>query len=520
MKSPITVLREMFGRQDPPQEWLQKFKFFFSRYSDIESTDYSRSIYALTKAIYYASTVKDKYQNGKEYGSKFLLGAVFGKPIINATAAFAFSKPPEVVVTSGTKAQIQETQDFLNGWLNDNKKNYFDVKRWALRDGDSYLHIRDDLSTYIIPAERVDLVTDPMTGKLTEIHVNNFVKEDEETIRYETVYTKVAPFVQLRKYHDKGFTVIGNEEEVDDDGERPFDIVDFHNEVDAGSIYGTTEFQNLYYLFANYHAVLENAIKNNIFNSNAIPYITGIDEISKFKEANGIRGADGDYKIDLGADSLLIGGKDFKISMVDGAKTADEASTLLKKLFYLIVDGAELPEFVFGAAVQSSRASVSEQMPVMVKKAERKQREQEVYDRKLIETVMYKGYKAGVCPVESADFNLVYPAVVDKDKKLNLEIVKVLSEEGVITDRTKLIMLEMGDYIEDVDDEIEKAKKENEEKREAYDAYDSPPKKEEKSEVKEPVKEMVVDEDIDYLSQIIVRDQRAEKIRELINVEV
>lgn len=498
MKSPLTIVREMFGRQDPTPTWLQRIKFFFNRYSDIESVDFSRSIYALTRAIYYASTVKDKTgdSKGKTYGSKFLLGAVFGKPIINATAAFAFSSPPEVVIKSGKKAEMQKTADFVNGWLRDHKKDYFDVKRWAMRDGDSYIYLRDDLTPKIIPGERIDIMVDPLSGDVTEIHMTSYVKEGESTIKYVTVFTENPPFVELRKYEEGGekYSVlkqkvstekevpegveITEEETSEEDLEnRPMDIVEFHNEVDAGNIYGTSEYQNLYYLFANYHAILENAIKNNIFNSNAIPFISGVDEIKTFKEANGERQSDGDYKISISSDDLLIGGKDFKISLVEGSQTAGEANILLKKIFYLIVDGAELPEFVFGTAVQSSKASVSEQMPVMVKKAERKQREQEVYDRNLINTLIYKGFKAGVCPLSQADFDLVYPPIVDKDLKLNLDIVKVLSEEGTITDRTKMILLDMGSVVDDIDGEIERAQKENDIKREAYDAYGSEPKK-------------------------------------------
>lgn len=482
----------MFGKQDPTPKWLQRVKFFFNRYSDIESVDYERTIYALTKAIYYASTVRDKSGDGqgKTYGSKFLFGAVFGKPIINATAAFAFNNPPEVIINNGKTKEREATQEFINNWLKENKREYFDVKRWALRDGDSYMYVRDDLTPKIIPGDRVDVDVDPLTGDVTTLSMTSYVKEGEATVKYVTVFTETPPFVELRKYEegdDTNYKTIKVKVSSDDEAEgtevteektkdedlenRPFELVEFHNEVDAGNVYGNSEFQNLYYLFANYHAVLENAIKNNIFNSNAVPYITGVEDIRKFQEANGERQSDGTYKVEVEADSLLIGNKDFGIKMLEGAQTAGEANTLLKKIFYLIVDASETPEFVFGTAVSSSKASVSEQMPVMVQKAERKQREQEVYDRKLIETVIYKGYKAGACPMSQADFSLVYPSIMSSDLKLNLEIVKTLSEEGTITDHTKMILLEMGDKVDDIDSEIERARKENDKKRDAYDAY-------------------------------------------------
>jgi hypothetical protein len=56
--------------------------------------------------------------------------------------------------------------------------------------------------------------------------------------------------------------------------------------------------------------------------------------------------------------------------------TADQGlegiTTLLKFLFFNIVDASETPEFAFGTAVQSSKASVSEQMVPLVRKIRRK----------------------------------------------------------------------------------------------------------------------------------------------------
>lgn len=49
-----------------------------------------------------------------------------------------------------------------------------------------------------------------------------------------------------------------------------------------------------------------------------------------------------------------------------------DATTLLKFIFYNVVDASETPEFVFGVHTPSSQASVTEQMPVLIRAIEAK----------------------------------------------------------------------------------------------------------------------------------------------------
>lgn len=504
MKNPLKVIAEMFGRNDPPSGLLKKFRHWFGNLANFSSIDYARTNYALTKAIYYASTVKG--QDGKTYGDKFLLGAVFGKPIVKATAGFAFASPPEVVVKSGGSKGNKKASDYLNGWIKENWKYLFDNAKWVFRDGDGYVEVTDDLEVKLIPADRVDIQVDPLTGEVNGYTVTNIVKitdaqGTENTEKYVTLYTEKWPYKEVRHYkdiNDDTFTVIsknGNDVEVKEDGTfvvsggdneeqpleesdeiRPLSVVGFHNEKEAGSVYGVSEYQNVYYLMSNYHGVLENAIKNNIFNSQTLPYVTGIADQKKFLETYGVKQDDGSYKINWEPDTVFIGGENFGVKFAEGAHNADEAKQLLEVLFWLICQTTETPEFVFGTAVQSSKASVSEQMPVMVRKAVAKQQDQIIYYRKLIDLVLYKAQKAteltAVVDDEGnslLDYDLVMPKIVSEDKKLNLEIIKVLSEEGVITDHTKMVLMEMGQYVDDIDKEIKEARKESEDKREKVD---------------------------------------------------
>jgi hypothetical protein len=469
------VISEMFGRVEPTPIWLTKFKYWFNRYSDIQTVDLTRSNYSLTRAIYYASTVTDREAN-KTYGEKFLLGAVFGKPIINAAAAFAFASPFEVIVKNGSKKENEATSKFVNDWISDNWKKIFNVARWTMRDGDSFLLVPENLTPRILSANRVEIKIDPLTGETTGYEVTNYVKEGDDMVKYLTIYSKTPPYKEVRKYTDQDkYEVVGGvqeeTEETEEDGEKPLEICEFHNELDTDTLYGYSDYQNCFFLMANYHAVLENAIKNNIFNSNSIPYASGIEDQQKFLEANGVRQDDGTYKLEWNPDKTMVGGKDFKLAMLEGSKNAAESDKLLNLLFWLICQTSETPEFVMGTAVSSSKASVSEQLPVVVRKAKRKQTEFEEYFKNLVKLVCYQGSKTDDSILTDPEVELVPMKIVDDDMKLNLEIVKVLSEEGVITDKTKMLLLNMGEYVDDIDKEIKDARAENDKKKKEVDLY-------------------------------------------------
>lgn len=496
-KSLFQTIAEMIGKVSPVNNWLRKNSLIWELYSASPTVDYSKTNYFLTKAIFYASEVTDN-QTGKKYGGEFLFGAVFGKPIVNSAAAFAFAKPPIVrieepgeKITEGVNEQTAEveqenqsndidyTQSFIDNWEEKNEAELFKVARNALRDGDQYLLVKDDLSVSLISPNQVEIVDDKITGEILGYDVETYVEEvgddgKNNTVKYLAKYRKEKPFYTLLRFETKSSKegeIIEEDFGEDDEETRPLPIVGFHNERDANERYGNSEYQNCYYLMANYHAVLENAIKNNIYNSTATPVITGVDDMQKWLETNGTRNENGEYEIRWDANKLLVGGKDFDVKVVGGIQNAQDADRLLNILFWLICQASETPEFVMGTAVQSSKASVSEQMPVAIRKAERKRKEFKNFYRDLFKLVFYLGNKVDPQVLPNPKFSVVWPDILDKDLKLNIDIVKTLSEEGCITDKTKMILLGMDKWVDDLDAEIEEARNENEEKAQSQAAY-------------------------------------------------
>lgn len=485
MKNPVEIIKEMFGRITPNPGWLNATNWMNKIYN-IESIDYSKTDYALTKAIYYASVVKGS--DGRLKGKNMQLAAVFGKPIVNAAASFAFSQNPIVKVTgvngSNDKDGIKAAQSFIEDWLAKNSSKVFDLARWSLRDGDHYVRLNEKLQAVLIPADRTEINVDPISGDITSYTVSVRVKNKNNRFdKYVSTYEK-GKSVKIMKYedeNDKGTevtpakttetTVKADATETTDTASIPLEIVGFHNEKESGQLYGNSEYQNVYYHMANYHEVLEKAIKNNLFNSTSIPYVKGIDDAEKFLRSYGKLQNDGKYKLVWDANNILFGGEKFEIKTVQGVLNAEDADKLLNLLFWLICQGSETPEFVMGTALQSSKASVSEQMPVMIRKAMRKQTEYKEYYHELFELVFYKARKMGESVPEKVEFTVTFPSILDDDLKLNIEIVKTLSEEGIISDHTKMILLSMQQKVDDVDAEIKIARAEGEERQKKADIY-------------------------------------------------
>jgi len=105
-------------------------------------------------------------------------------------------------------------------------------------------------------------------------------------------------------------------------------------------------------------------------------------------------------------------------------------------------------------------------MPVALAKAKRKQKEFAKFYEQLFLTILEIAEINGWTKVNShVDVSVKFPEIMEDDLTLNLDIVRFLSEQGLITDRVKMILLNMNEKVDDVDEEIEEAKKENDAKQ-------------------------------------------------------
>jgi len=97
-----------------------------------------------------------------------------------------------------------------------------------------------------------------------------------------------------------------------------------------------------------------------------------LQDVQKFIEDNFSREEIERGKIKFDNKEIFFMQQGDDIEFITADQGLEGITTLLKFLFFNIVDASETPEFAFGTAVQSSKASVSEQMVPLVRKIRRK----------------------------------------------------------------------------------------------------------------------------------------------------
>lgn len=468
-------LAEMLGRVEPQSTFGKMFKSFWGQ--DV-TVDYARSDYKLFRSVYHASIIKD---GKKKKGEEFILGAGFAKSIINAATAFTIGQGFSVDFDGAEKGTpILAAQEDVRQWISEHSADFYNLVKYGLREGDGFMVLHNDLSIEFLEPDSTTVVYDPVNGGVLGYDIEETVETDtNEKTTFKRMYRKNSYKVTKsingsseQTIINRVFTVDGivdvhalSEGEEGADGlfetgellEVPLPVFHFANELEPKSVYGLSDLQNSLVYFQGYSKVLQEATKSNIYNSTPIPVISG-------DKNDGLLEEDKTKKnISWGRNMVLyLKGDNAKAEFMDVPQQMDDTGKLLEYYFYLIVQSSETPEFIFGTAISSSRASAQEQMPIMVKKSLRKQAQLKPVLRKIIDAYIFMKFAAGdqnFQAVQSGqvDFKISFPPVVDEDRKLTLETIQTLVDNGIMSDSTALKLANL-EAISDIDDELERAR--------------------------------------------------------------
>lgn len=468
-------LKEMFGRTDPKSTLGKIFASFWG--TDV-TVDMSRSDYELFESIYHASIMKS---GRTSKGEEFIMGAAFAKPIINATTAFTIGQGFNVNFSDADKGTpIRAAQDDVQQWIKEHTSDFYNLMKFGLRGGDGFMVMHDEFDFEFLKPGSVTVVYDPTNGGVLGYDIEETVEtgENEKTV-FKRIYRKSGYKVTSTLNGgneivlvDRVFTSDGivdvNMLEADDENaggmfeageliEVPLPVFHFANELEPKSIYGMSDLQNALVYFKGYSKVLQEATKSNIYNSTPIPVISGDKNDGLLEEDKSKK------NITWGRNMVLyLKGENAKAEFMNVPQTMSDTGQLLEYYFYLIVQASETPEFIFGTALQGSRASAETQMPIMVKKALRKQAQFKKVLRQIIEAYIYQKFAQGdqnffAVYSGQVDFTITFPPIVDQDRKLTLETIQTLVSNGIMSDETALELANI-EAIDDIDAELEKAR--------------------------------------------------------------
>jgi len=295
------------------------------------------------------------------------------RPIINADVSFIGS--PSFTCEDET---LQEAMDSI---LKNNSNVPTQVHRLSLREGDFFIwamwdEIVNEVAWYGLPVDKLDEeVRHPITDEVIQyvfswgITYKDIVHKDKRANIKVVIDKELISFKYTKDLKSENKTVRNVL------GFIP--IVQFSNDRESFEYRGHSEITAIEPYLRAYHDVLLSTLQSH--KNNATPRLKlKVHDMASFLDNNF---GSGTYKkvkngehIDLSIENLDL----LAIQEGDDASyltfSSDNGSiALLQLLFYLIVETSEVIEVVFGAHLDSSRASTDNQLPVYSKKIERKQ---------------------------------------------------------------------------------------------------------------------------------------------------
>lgn len=340
-------------------------------FSSAYRLDSSRVDYGLARQMY--DNTHDDYK----------LGAGFAKPVINATVGFMGVPKPKI--------DDGKPQTVLEEFFIENTSKLQRTIRNAIRDGDAFVWITREgtdnnklfpgkekrLVYNIIPPEQVKKINrDPITNNPIEYILESAHQWEDENgnPKKTTIVQRIS--AERRVIKCDGDVPPGIEEGIFPNAWGFIPIVHFKNEGDEHEEFGKSDLEPIEPFMKAYHDVALHAIQGSKLHStprlklklkDVAAFLRnnfGVNDPAKFAKEGG--------EINLEGHDLLFLSADEEAEFVEVNSSTGDASTLLKFLFYCIVDTSETPEFIFGVHTPSSQASVKEQMPVLIRKVERK----------------------------------------------------------------------------------------------------------------------------------------------------
>jgi hypothetical protein len=310
---------------------------------------------------------------------QYKLGAHFARPIINFTAGYIG------VPHFKSKAEVDEADAALNEFDEKFVSTFLTVNRNCLRDGDVFLrldYVKDRFSgrqRFDIRLEHPEWVTpllDPITGEWDALVINH------------PVYPTNRPDSQVQPSYLITETLTADTITVKADERAPADIrlrypgeprpnpwgfipvVHFKNEPEENQLYGCSDLEPLEPLLRAYHDTM--MVGNQGIRLFAKPKVKFIlKDVNRFL-ADNFPGWKPGQPVDFQGHEIFLLTEGEDSNYITAEPGTAGVGTLLEYLFYCIVQSSQIPEFVLGTAVASSRASVDSQMGPFVKTVERK----------------------------------------------------------------------------------------------------------------------------------------------------
>jgi hypothetical protein len=381
----------------------------------------------------------DRARRGRARGLE--LSGLFLKPLGSKVAAWVLGARP--VWTPGA----------LDAWWAANHAAILRGYEESLDLGDCFLIVNGDLSVSVVPPHVVEPLLDgegrALGWRITEVY--QAPDGDRTTIIDE--YTAEARTRTVRR----GMSV---KTEVYPNVSGCIPVVHIANLAGADEVFGRPEGEALVAALQRYGDVFDAALKGNIRQGRPTPVIERMgsaEQVQKFWERFGRTETttlpDGSTEtvevIDFDPDQLLTLGGEATFGYKAPGSFSGDTQTLLNLIFYLVIEHTELPEFAWGGAISSSKASAETQMPPFVKFIEKKRGAAASWMLELARVAL--AYLRLIEPglqrdpdVDTANLGITWPALTERDGRLLLDTLSWAHGAGLVDDAGAKKLLAVG----------------------------------------------------------------------------
>jgi hypothetical protein len=345
---------------------LQAFGFF-SPYT----LDSSRVDYTLARELY--RNTNDRYK----------LGAGFAKPIINSTAGFMGAPH----FTHSDPDADQELEKAFQKWTG----KVLRLNRNTLRDGDVLARIvrvpsrfkpdEQQFDLMLTPPEWVTPIVDPLTGGWQQIIIRHPVVVTDANGRKQQDYTIIetlTPTQRIIEADSRAPVEVRAQNRTEPNPWGFIPIVHFRNEAEENQLFGLSDLEPVEPFMKAYHDVMLFAVQGSkLFSRPKTKF--KLKDVQKFLNDNFTSDEIKSGRLKFADKEIFLLQEGDDASFISADSGLQGITTLLEFIFMCIVDVSETPEFAFGTAVSSSKASVSEQMVPLARKIRRKRGQFEEY---------------------------------------------------------------------------------------------------------------------------------------------
>lgn len=416
---------------------VQRIVFRSTRFSpSLQSKDVSVSDYAFW----------DKVRRGQAKGLE--LSGLFVKPLGSKVSAWVLGQRP-LISTRNKRAT-----DAINDWWEEWHPSILRAYNESLDLGDCYLVLNGDLSLTVVPPHLVKPVVNPKNyNEFWGWQIQMAVPHPIEPSRKHIITNYYFAAYRYMTIADESGVVISREKFPNVVGRIP--VLHIANRKGTDELNGRPEAEPLLNALYRYNNVLDAALEGNIRQGRPTPVISkmgNMNVVAKFWEQFGTREQQrnpltGEIEtilvIHFDPDVLMTLGGEAEFSYEAPESFTEDTQNLLELIFYLILQSSEIPEFVWGNAIGSSKASAQSQLEPFLKWIIKRRGEATAWIKELTSLVLshmavYDQLARNQEPI------LSWRPIASADGRLTLDSVIWAYNKGMFSKNVALWLLPLG----------------------------------------------------------------------------